>query len=371
MANSHDLSAQWASRPADQRFLSIATLHAHNVAKRERAIEKGGALDHMAVRADDQRGVVLFDPKSTGSGAALNHWAFGQLASRVGAPAGYLRELPPALAAIPLQWSLEHAREDGKLLLRADMTRQQAETSGRARQWTVDAITSDSYGRIFDAELTEALQQNLDLSVWKVPSASYASKNPKRATTLYASDRDCFVCLVDDQHPITVPGTGENEVLFRGLIARNSEVGAATLELKTFLYRYICDNRIIWGQQDVQEIRIRHTSGGPMRFVREAKPALEAYLTSGTAQVVAGIKAASAKEVGKSEKDVTDWLKARGFTTGQSKRAVELASLEPGVNPRSIWGVVQGLTAQAHEVPFGDERLDLEVKAGKLMSLVA
>ena len=28
---------------------------------------------------------------------------------------------------------------------------------------------------------------------WKVPAASYSTSNPKRATTLYASDRDVFL----------------------------------------------------------------------------------------------------------------------------------------------------------------------------------
>ncbi len=37
---------------------------------------------------------------------APTHWSFGQLASQVGAPAAYLRQLPAALAGINLQYGL-------------------------------------------------------------------------------------------------------------------------------------------------------------------------------------------------------------------------------------------------------------------------
>ena len=353
------LSSEWATRPADQRFTDVATLHEHNLRKRAASKERGVALDHMRVRADDEGNMLLMDPEKN-SGARLRHWSFGQLAQAVGAPAGYLRGIPAHVAQIPLQYSLEQAREDRRLLVR--------NTEGT---WHVDAITSDTYGRIWDSELTGAIMQNLDLDTWKVPFHSRASTNTKRATTLYASDRDCFVALVDDKNPIEVPGTNGTETLFRGFYARNSEVGSAALDIVAFLYRSICDNRIIYGGSEVASIKIRHTSGGPMRYMREARPTLQRYLTAKTDETVEMIQAARTKEVGKSEKDVQAWLAKHGFTKSEARRAVELAGAEPGSNPRSLWGVVQGLTAQAHECPFGDERLDLERRASKLLDKVA
>jgi len=358
-----EISREWQSRPSDQRYLSVPELHAANERKRAASKERGVALDHLRVRALDDGNLALVDPDK-GSGAVLTHWAFGQLAGAAKAPAGYLRTLPAELAQIPLQYSLEQQREDAKLLLR------HAVNGGGAQRWSVDALTSDTYGRIYDSELTAAIMQHVDLSVWKVPAASYAKTDPKKATTLYASDRDCFVCLVDDAHPIEVPGTNGVETLFRGFIARNSEVGAAALDITGFLYRHICDNRIIWGGRELAQLKIRHTSGGPMRYLREAKPAIERYLTAGTDETVTMVRQARAIEVGKSEKDVKSWLKARGFTQGESKRAMELAEAEPGANPRSVWSLVQGLTAQAHDVPFGDERLDLERRAARLLDAV-
>lgn len=357
--DSHALSNEWKNRPDDERFLSMQDLHAFNLRKKAIASEQQVALECLRLATYEDGNEILINPSRGAAShegpSKLNNWSFGQLCSRAGAPAGYLRSLPAALAVLPLQWSIERSRdEDAKLLLHKN---------GGAPG--CDAVTSATYGRIFDADMTEGIIKHVDLGTWKVPAASYAAHDPKRATTLYASDRDCFVCLVNTDRPITVPG--EKEPLFRGFIARNSEVGAAAFDFLAFLYRRICDNRIIWGGKEIASLKIRHTSGGPQRFLAQAAPALREYMNASTDGVVAQIGAAQARQVGTSEKEVTDWIRARGFTVPQAKRAVEVASAEPGLNPRSLWGVVQGLTGAAHDIKHGDERFDLERKASKLL----
>ena len=76
---------------------------------------------------------------------------------------------------------------------------------------------------------------------------------------LYASDRDVFMFLIDEDHPIEV----RNERLSRGLFIWNSEVGKSSFGLTTFLYRYVCGNHIVWGAENVKEIRIRHSLNAP------------------------------------------------------------------------------------------------------------
>ncbi len=60
--------------------------------------------------------------------------------------------------------------------------------------------------------------------------------NPLRATTLYASDRDVFIFLVDDRNPISFEADGVKRNLFRGFMVWNSEVGSHRFGLMTFLY---------------------------------------------------------------------------------------------------------------------------------------
>ena len=89
-------------------------------------------------------------------------------------------------------------------------------------------------------------------------------------TTLYAGDRDMFIFLADEQNRIELPGRrdGKTGQLARGFFVSNSEVGAGTLKLKTFLFDYVCCNRIVWGAEQFNEIKIRHTAGALPRHDR-------------------------------------------------------------------------------------------------------
>lgn len=358
MSNDMTVSQQWANRPDDQRFLTVADLYAKVQSRRNECTVRDVALDAMKLATtDDGEGLMLTDGAGEVAGL-LNHWSFGQLCQRAKAPAGYLRTLPAQLAAIPLQWSMERHEmatdegNDGKLLVRKN------------GHTFVSAITSPTYGRIWDADVVGAVMRNVDLSKWTVPSASYSATDPKRATTLYASDRDVFMFLVNEENEIEADG----ERLKRGFYVYNSEVGSSLFGIATFTYDYVCDNRIIWGQKNFTELKIRHTSGGPHRFIAKAAPQLAAYANSATADVAATIKVAKATEVGKDRKSVQEWMRARGFTTQIAGRAYDAAEADPrSYNPRSVWGLVQGVTDIAHEVSNTDARTDLEAKAGALL----
>src|SRR3546814_6921642 len=85
------------------------------------------------------------------------------------------------------------------------------------------AVTGPDYGRIWDHELVAAVMKIAGNGIgdtrWKVPGLlnwSTMTHNPfvdvtKDTTTLYASDRDVFLFLVDDAHPIEA-GKPPNEI---------------------------------------------------------------------------------------------------------------------------------------------------------------
>lgn len=352
--NSMILNTQWSSRPSDQRYLSVPELYEAVKARRAESRVIDVALDAVQL-APTETGELALTDRNGGSGL-LTHWAFGQLCARAKAPAGYLRTLPADLAAIPLQWSMENHEgsddaNDAKLLIRQN---------GHVN---VASVNSPTYGRIWDAEAVGAVRDNVDLDAWTVPAASYSGSDPKRATTLYASDRDVFLFLVNEAR---IEAAGES--LNRGFYLYNSEVGSATFGIATFTYDRICDNRIIWGQKNSKEIKIRHTSGGPHRFLAQAVPQLSAYAESSTAQMADTIKRAKAYEVARDKAGVMAWMKSRGFTKPEGTRAYDAAVADPrGYNPRSVWGIVQGLTDAAHDIKATDERTTLEAKAGALL----
>ena len=189
---------------------------------------------------------------------APTHWSFGQLAGLIGAPAGYLRQLPAALAGINPQYGLtSHGAEQVKSL----------ETdTGRLE---LRAMTGPEYGRIYDHELVSAVMNIAGNGTgdtrWKVPGVldwSTSRHNPfvevtKDTTTLYASDRDVFLFLVDDAHRSRRAAwreDGSPDLYFRGFYCWNSEVGSKTLGMASFYLRGVCQNRNLWGVEDFEEI---------------------------------------------------------------------------------------------------------------------
>ena len=359
MTNLTTASQQWASRPDDQRYLSLADLKAAVEQRREESWTLTTPVKGLQVSVDDGLAVAAYD-RTQGTPRQLRptHWALGQLAQHARTPAYYLRTIPEELAAINLQWGLEHSPlRDESLIL--------GQTNGST---ALRSMTSTSYGRIWDRQVVEAVERVNEDGRWQIPAASYSAQNPKRATTLYASDRDVFLFLVDPQHPVEING----DTLFRGFYAWNSEVGSAVFGLTTFLYRYVCDNRIIWGATDVQELRIRHTSGAPERFAYEGRQYLQRYAEESATKTVEAIKAAQAYEVPQADqagKGWESWLKERGFTASQAKNAVSAAMAEEG-EARSLWDIINGLTALARQIPHTDERVKVETAAGKLMRYV-
>lgn len=377
MTNLYEASKQWLSRPDDQRFTSLADLKA-SVENRKReswtATPKTSDLRVIPMTASVEDAgpgglsVEVYDPTAGDRRQlALTNWSFGQLSQQAGAPAGYLRKLPAQLAAINLQWGLERnpVREDVLAL---------AQSNGHD---ALRAVTSTSYGRIWDLDVVKAVERVNADGRWEIPAATYSVKNPKRATTLYASDRDVFIFLVDDKHPVEIPtGDGRTREMRRGFFTWNSEVGASVFGLTTFLYDFVCDNRIIWNATDVKELRIRHTGGAPDRFAYEGEKYLQQYAEESTQKLVSNIQAAQQFDLEskvlnvKKGDTVQTWLQSRGFSKSEASAAVDAAKVEEG-QARSLWDIVNGITAHARSIPFTDSRVALEEKAGKLMTLVS
>ncbi|CCF00724.1 conserved hypothetical protein (plasmid) [Sinorhizobium fredii HH103] len=214
-------------------------------------------------------------------------------------------------------------------------------------------------------------------TTWKVPGVldwSTMTHNPfidvsKETTTLYASDRDVFLFLVDDTHPIEAGrlSNGEPDLYFRGFYCWNSEVVSKTLGIASFYLRAVCCNRNLWGVEDFEEIVIRHSKFAGHRFAHEVAPALTNFANSSPIPFVAGIKAARERIVARSDEDRQGFLRKRGFSKGETGRIIDTVLQEEGRPPESIFDFVQGMTALARTKSHQDTRLELEGKAKKLL----
>lgn len=369
------VSSEWFSRPDDERYLSLTDLH--DAVRRRAESAQVRTVESRAVKVeaarDNAERLALLVP-GRDEPVAPTHWSFGQLCGLVGAPSSYMRQLPAALAGINLQ--------HGLLSHRAELLKTLETDDGRL---TLRAVTGPDYGRIWDHELVAAV---IDIAgngtgetMWKVPGVldwATMTHNPfvdvtKDTTTLYASDRDVFLFLVDDTHPIEAGrlADGSPDLYFRGFYCWNSEVGSKTLGIASFYLRAVCMNRNLWGVENFEEITIRHSKFAAQRFAHEAAPALTRFANSSPAPFVAGIKASRERIVARSDEDRESFLRKRGFSKSETADIIETVLSEEHRKPESIFDFVQGITALARSKTHQDARLELEGKARKLLERAA
>lgn len=375
----HDLSSQWVARPADERYLSLTALR--DAKQRQFEASRAVTIESKLLspiaydikeRADMHR--ISWQVPTVDAPVASTHWAFGQAAAIAKAPAGYLRRLPAPIAADALSWGLKHgASEMVKAYVSED------EEGARMR-----AITGPDYGRIPDYEVVNSLVEiagdGLGSHRWKVPGTMdwrtmiYDPRTPvsEGTTTIYGSDRDVFVFLVDDLHPIQVGvRNGEPDLMFRGFYATNSETGASALKIACFYLRALCCNRIMWGVEGFEEVVVRHSKYAPDRWLMEAKPALDAYAAGSESKLIAGVQAAQAAKIAADDKEAVAWLADRGLSRKAALAAVDAVMVEEGHPARSIWDMAQGITATARNIVHTDERVAMEAIAKRMLDKVA
>lgn len=373
-----DLQKQWMARPHDERFTSLDEL-------------KQSVLDRAARCTEDRleaKRVEFFAPTEIrtvedthplmvglpdGTEVAPTHWSFGQLAQLAKAPAGYLRTLPSQIVADAMSYGLRFNRGVSDIKLYGEPGAQ------------LRAATGPEYGRIYDHEVVEAVQQIAGNGTgdtrWKIPGTMdwrtmvYDPHTPvtKDSTTLYASDRDVFMFLVDDLNPIEVGKTanGDPDLMFRGFYVKNSEVGSAPLVIAAFYLRAICCNRLMWGVENFEEISLRHTKYAPARFLEEARPALNSFADGSSMKLVEGVAKAKDAKIASEQQEAVDFIMSRGFTRKRTDMIIEAVEREEQRNVESIWDVVNGITAVARDIPFADERTAFEREAKKLLDRVA
>lgn len=376
-----ELSKQWASRPHDERFLSLSALEEFKLGQWRESAE--AVCDTQSIRAvapelesRDDMNRLTFDVD--GREASASNWAFQQICARAKAPGSYLRTLPTPLVADNLNWSLRANSDAVKVFERHNGSHE------------LRAVTGPDYGRIPDHDVIRAVRNiagnGTGDAPWKIPGTMdwrtmiYDPNTPitHDTTTLYASDRDLFMFLVDDRNPISVgkvknrhTGAMEDDLMFRGFYVTNSEVGASALKLAAFYLRSICCNRIMWGVEGFEEMTIRHTKLAPDRFMHQAEPALISYASGSVMKLIDGVEKAKAAKVADDDEAALDFLRARNFSREQAKKVVEAVEREEGVKARTIWDFAQGITAVARDVPNNDARVDLEMTARKLLDKVA
>lgn len=359
-------SRQWASRPADERFTSLNDLL--SVTRYARECSVASVVSSRTLRAEpdpaDPARSLIVTSKDVPVGEPTN-WSFGQLAQLAAAPAGYLRKLPAPLVADAINYGLRFLRDAEEVgTLRTAVPGSAAE---------LRAATGPRYGRIWNEDIVTALIQKFGNGIdgaFRVPG-EFGKQVPitKQNTTIYGSDRDIFVFLADEERRIEVPNrrNGQPGSLARGFFVWNSEVGAQSIGAAFFLFDYVCKNRIVWGAQEFKEVRLRHTSTAPDRWLEQVAPVLTEYAESSALPIEQTLAAAREKKLA----DDLDSFLANRFTKSEVTGIKAAHEREEGRPIETLWDVVTGVTALAKSETHQDDRVALERRGGALLDLVA
>jgi len=365
---------QWSNRPVDETFESVKAMHEACAGYRQISGQKVVAIDSL--RVENSEGEIHLIGKA-GVPAKLTHWSFGQLCTRAGAPAGYLRQLPATLAAQNLNHGLANLDEPAE-----DDDRKVSLLFHQNGSLVLRAATSEKYSRIWNSDVTQRLVELQERQPeWTLPLAYVREPGTKGFDGLtnkmaprgaYASDHDMFCFLVDETKRVAVEGSTDG--LRRGFFVWNSEVGAASFGIMSFLYDMVCGNHIVWGAKQVSELRIRHIGDASPKAFRELTVELRKYADSSVSEIEAQIQTARGTLLGATKEDVLDAILGKRIPELSRKRldaAYDAAEQSPRYgSPRSVWGMVNGLTEISQKTPHADERNKLDRAAGKLMEVV-
>ena len=350
--NLYDAHKQWASRPPDERFGDLNELLTFTGNRKCGSIEDLRTLRDTRVYAS-LGGALNLNGRLPH--AMLTNWSFGQLCRNISAPAGYLRTLSAEVASQCLEYGLRNSGEECKILTRRESIAKGSEGANLAA-----AFTSPNYGRIWDFDILSEISRAIEGLNWHPPSSYDDTK-----CGLYASDRDMFVFMVNDEEPIEV----ENTRLSRGFFCWNSETGSATFGLTAFLYNHVCGNHIVWGTEQVEELKIIHRSRSLNRFYQEAIPMLNRFVENQVNKELVEnmVIKAMHQQLGSSVEEILVRFKTLPFCRAEIESAWN-SSLAEGDDPTTAWGMVQGLTSNARGLKFADKRVDLERRAGALLN---
>ena len=359
-------ATEYAKRPKDERYPSVAALVEAAQQQREASAERTYNLRDLQAVGDSQA-VRLASPKGI---ATFSHWAFGQMCRTIGAPASYLRELPAQLAANCINHGISAAPvgTQATLLVQAP--------NGKPEP-TIRACTSDSYGRVWDSELYSAVQQTIVArdDRWTLPPTWSGE-----AAGAYRGDRDSFLILVNGGSIVTDPSlasgtttqrgtTGPGSAMFRGLLIRNSEVGASSITIESILYRYICGNHMLWGAVMDKRFRRRHVGTRVVRdAIREINTFAYSFVNQSAERDNAIIRGLIDRELAATREAVVDELRAIGATREQAEAAYSTCEQVEAASPRSFWGLAQGLTRNSQATGYQDERFQLDQLAAKVLT---
>ena len=380
-------SWQWAIRPPDERYASLQEMLEASAVIRQQSRESEIKIGRIKVVNEAEN---LYITDNTNEARAIpTHYSFAQLCHLLDFPPSSIQEkkLSADLAAKVLNYRLGKVAQDKDIVALT-------QTNGHVK---LRSITSTKYSRLWNEDLIRALLP-LQQNGWVVPPALAINDDPRaRPATkddltgisagggkrievgdmispsgLYMSDRDMFIFMVNKQNRID---DGTEDGLYRGFFFTNSEVGASAVKGKTFLFRGVCGNHIIWSAQNVIEFSYKHVGEVQKRAFDAIASKLNTYNNAGTQEIEVKIKWLKEHNIANDEDGVVDEVRKMdilGLGKKKIEAAYDLATKYADVDfasPRSWWGLSQGVSRLSQETLYTDKRNELDIASGHILNI--
>lgn len=377
MGNIFTASKQWAERPDDERFWDLAEME--EAVRGYQQTAETSTYKFSQLRAVQVLGDSVALKSPTGAAAVLTNYAFGQLANRLGAPASYLRKLPGETATGLLNYHFTHTHDDSD----AVVLHHKANGYRVAR-----CVTSEKYVRVWNSDVVSWLR-DLPAGWRNVQAMAMEGCRTRPATEadclkssnlgirpgetispagLYASDRDMFAFLVNDDRAVEWKG----HTLFRGVIVSNSEVGNGSLRMTMFLFDDVCRNHIIWGAEKVLEVRVRHIGDSVRRsYLRGQRRVVEAADLD-TGRDLELLNLAWSHSLGNDKDQVVRAVRHNtSLSEIQANRAWDVAVQheDDHGDPTTAYAQMSAITRMSQEKGYQDGRDDLDRQGRRILEM--
>lgn len=272
--------------------------------------------------------------------ADISEYAFGQLCTRVGVPASYVKKcIANNKTELALhnfhQWADE--TDSGMLV--------------REHNGVVKAVLSDSYTPFDSYKVLRNLKYVVDENRWKL-------------TQYFLSEEKLFLRFVD----FTPLPVDDGSPLYVGVSVASNDVGQGSLNIKVFIYRQVCSNGMI----------VSSVGGTLFKQSHIGADMSDSKLTifNRAFSEVDTLKDTMVSLIGKNRVALQDYEMAMYLE--KAKRELKLSKiafekLELLVNSeyeQTKWGVINGITELAQDFTL-DTRIEMETWAGELFAKVA
>lgn len=390
-------SNQWAKRPADERYPSLeaARAAAFDAFSRSKEIKEIPFSGMEVVPHDD----LYLQDFAGGKYHRLSWAAARNLATNVQAPHGYLKKLPLELAARNYNHGIKAQLEDKRANL-------YVMDENNDKRTLLRDVTSMKYTRIYHHDVLDKLISLRDEFGLRTPPARSPQRDPlevakmggEEIPTRIATEKDViagmeggiqvkvgdviadsgiyygqgdpelFVFLVSDKKI----EDGTDAGLFRGVFFEQTETMGNSYVGSYFLFRGVCGNHIVWGMRDLKEVRIKHVGKAKERVAESLEQRVQSFLNRSAAEEEAKIAAAKLHVLGTTDEEVIQTLYVKGIgSQKQLASAFALAQVfDSELNPRSAWGMAQGLTRLSQTLVYADARTATDRAAGKVLGMV-